>query len=824
MVSAINFAVRTVAGATQLGTVAGEGQSNLIAVQPGQSVSLNLSPGSVVAYTQQGNDLLVQLMDGRTIVLSGYFVNAGGAANKLYLSSYDELIEVRVAGGVDGVLFADYGPMQAMEKWSPLDGLRFSQSDVLDDALVASNEPAGMAGLVPGLLAGGGAAAGLGGLGTAAAVAGGAVLLGGGGGGTGGGGNTGGGTGGTGGGGAGGGGTGGGGTGGGGTGGGGSGGGGTGGGGTGGVHTPPSVNQSPSTPVTTNSSNPAVVVTGGGHPGDTVLVTVGGQTGTATIGGNGRWTVTFTGPTLPPDGTYVPAVVVTNTVTGGTTNLTAPTVIIDMTPPVFVVQDGTTGTNDIHNIAAYAQTNGRTVISGTGEVGATVTVVANGHTVQAVVQPNGIWTVSFTQAQIPGGEFRTVPVSIFSTDVHGNVSATQTSSIAIDTVANPITQVLVAGADNTVNLIESQGGFTITGFSLPRAQLTLTIGTHSTTVTAGADGSWSAFFGGGLVTQNGAANVQISTVDGAQNLNVQNVSFMVDTVASASISSAASQGFAGSINAAEAAAGVNITGRADAGSSLVINFEGQNRTATADANGNWTANFSLAHLIGANAVERLAQVSVTATDPHGNTASSTIQFTIDTRAPNDPRITGDVGDTQFISGVLIDAAPATQQYFAVADTGAAQQLTASRLFADDANGDPVFAGQVNFSVNVPNGTYLVVRDTDAAGNESSTLHLRAANEVTVDLARAGLQQFDFGTINLSSADANLTLDAARILALTGADRQMTITGDIDDTVTLRGAQDTQTNVSAHGETYRLYTLGSGASVLIDDDILVNLTS
>jgi hypothetical protein len=82
----------------------------------------------------------------------------------------------------------------------------------------------------------------------------------------------------------------------------------------------------------------------------------------------------------------------------------------------------------------------------------------------------------------------------------------------------------------------------------------------------------------------------------------------------------------------------------------------------------------------------------------------------------------------------------------------------------------------------------------------------------------------FGTINLSSADANLVLDTAQVLALTGADKQMSITGDLDDTVTLRGAQETQTTVTAHGETYRLYTLGSGASVLIDDDILVNHTN
>jgi hypothetical protein len=92
----------------------------------------------------------------------------------------------------------------------------------------------------------------------------------------------------------------------------------------------------------------------------------------------------------------------------------------------------------------------------------------------------------------------------------------------------------------------------------------------------------------------------------------------------------------------------------------------------------------------------------------------------------------------------------------------------------------------------------------------------------VGLDRAGLQGFDFGTIDLTSADANLTLNAARVLALTGADKQMTITGGADDVVNLQGATATTTTVNAHGETYKLYTLGtSGASVLIDDDILVN---
>lgn len=42
MVSAIDFAVRDVAGGSQRGTVAGEGQGNFIQVASGDSVSLNV--------------------------------------------------------------------------------------------------------------------------------------------------------------------------------------------------------------------------------------------------------------------------------------------------------------------------------------------------------------------------------------------------------------------------------------------------------------------------------------------------------------------------------------------------------------------------------------------------------------------------------------------------------------------------------------------------------------------------------------------------------------------------------------------------------------
>lgn len=897
MVSAVNFAVRTGAGSAQQGLVAGENQSNLISVGSGQHISLNLSPGSVVAYQQQGTDLIVQLVDGRSIVLANYFGAPAGQENKLYLSSNDEISEVRVSSGVDGVLFADYGPAEALDKWSPLDDLRFSQADLMDDVMVVSNEPAGMAMLVPGLLAGGG---GIGTLGTVAAVAGGAALLGGG---------------------TGGGGTGGGDTGGGGTGGGGTGGGGTGGGGTGGGTgpVPPTVN--PATPpvITTNTTNPTLVVTGTGQPGDTVRVTIGGQTETTTIGSNGTWGTTFTGSNLPSDGTHPAAVAVTSGTTGTVTNLTGPTFVIDMTPPAFVVQDGTLAVGDIHNIATYAASNGATVISGQGEAGATMSVTANGFTQTALVGATGTWSVSFTQAQLPGGDYREVPVTLTATDINGNVSAASTGLIAIDTVRNIIGFTSAGGADNTVNLSESQNGFEVKGTSVAGAVLMVTIGGSTQPVTAGADGRWTAAFGGGVVGADGMATVSVSSTDAAGNPNSQSYQFRVDKVATVGINDVAvnnilsgaenaatipvtgtseigttsvvvtwggrdvvaavnpatgawsanfpanlfgamqatattmvvnsidAYGNRGSsshvvtvdtmaaasignvqmgnniINAAEANSGVTLTGSSDPNSRILIAFEGQTFSTTADANGNWSTNVSLANL---GAVERSSVITVIATDSNGNvSAPVTHTVQIDTLAPNDPFITSDLGLDNSIGGVMTVTAPGEYTYFSVGGPlGAATQLGVAGFVPQEpkVNGVPVPSELAVFTTQVPDGSYLVIRDVDAAGNESSTLYLRSTAEVTIELDRVGLQGFDFGTIDLNSANANITLNARQVQELTGVDKQLTITGGTDDVVNLQGATDTTTTVTAHGETYKLYTLGtSGASVLIDDDILVN---
>lgn len=897
MVSAIDFAVRDVAGGSQRGTVAGEGQGNFIQVGSGDSVSLNLSRASVVGYEQQGGDLVVALSDGRKIVLSGYFDEAAGDVNHLYLSDNGTITEVIVSETGDGMLFADYGPVQGWDKWSPLDDLRFAEADAVSGGVIAADEPAGMAALVPGLLGGAG------GLGAAAAVVGGAAVIGGGGsGGTSGGGGDGNDT----------------------TGGG-DGNDTTDGGGGDSDRAPPTVDAQDADPLTTNTTDPQIAVTGTGEPGDSVKVTVGGVVKTTTITEDGTWSVLYPTTGLPQDGTHTAHVVVTEP--GGKTHtLTGPSFVIDMTPPDVETTSGTTQQGDVENLSEYAD---GVSLGGTGEAGAAISVVINGHTQQTTVGANGHWSVTFSQSQIPSGDYHTLPATITATDALGNVT-TINRTIAIDTQTAVAVDNSQIGGDDRMTMSESSG-FNLTGTAEAGASVAVTFEGQSVTVTANASGVWSApfaFGSFGKMTRDGL--VSVTATDAAGNTSTSSHTIHIDTevqnfrlTAVDDLSSLAAG--ADAVNAAEALNGVKVSGTVEAGSTVTVSWGDLVLPASAvtiDANGNWIATIPASAVpvgetfvtvtatardqydnisgtltqvveidrvvtpltrgggqIGGdgyiNAEEAAAGVTLTGTVeanstvwvkinggaaiqttatadgtwsitvpktslPVGDDVAMTVQVSardwvgnvrdlpmetvhIDTVAPADPVRVGDAGAGNQLYGIATALSADDYSYHTVGATGTAQEITPAAEYNGtvDVGGQPVNAHWAMFSSAVPDGTYLVINNEDAAGNGAATLYLRnTTGEVAVDLSRTGLQEFDFGTIDLSAADANLTITAQQVLALTGADKQMTIVGGADDVVSLQGATQVTTGVPAG---FKLYNLGSGASVLIEDDITLNTT-
>ncbi|MGL6208849.1 MAG: Ig-like domain-containing protein, partial [Paracoccaceae bacterium] len=716
MVNAIEFAVRDSAGRIQHGTVAGEGQGNFIRVGSGDSVSLNVAQTSVVAYEQQGGDLLIKLTDGRSILLSNYFNEMPGDLNRLYLSTNGDIVEVQVTEGSDGVLYAGYGVPESWGKWSPLDDLRFTSADGVGAYVVASDDPAGMGPLIPGLL-------GLGGLGTAAAVAGGAVLLGAGGGNGGGdGGNGGGGNG----------------------GGGGGNGGGGGGGGNGGGRATPTVDAQPVTTLTTNTTDPKMNVSGTGEPGDTVTVTIGTIVQTTTINTDGKWVVSYPSTGLPGDGSYTAQVVVTQP-NGTATNLTGPALIIDMTPPEVEVTDGTKSVGDVENLAEHAD---GVTITGEGEPGASIEVLVGTHTQTTTVSATGTWSVTFTQTQIVAGEYE-IPVKITATDPLGNRTVLN-DTIVIDTVPHPITFDSVT-ADNVVNFTESQAGLVVTGTSTAGATMSITLQGVTQQAVVAANGTWTVTYPvGTLPGGEYTATLTATTTDAAGNASSKTHSFQVDTETSVAFSSTAVAGD-NIVNATEAGAGVMLTGTTQPGATVSVAWNGTTLPATVAADGTWSVTFP-SSAITAGTYSTTA--TVTATDAAGNTASATKTVQIDTQTSvtiaNPQVVDNTVSGAEKTAGITLTGTAEAGASVAVTFEGVTRTVTAGSNGAWTAS----YA-----SSEIRAGTYastVTVTATDMAGNTATASH-QINVDTEVQIARSTLSTGSDTILNGTEAAQGLTV-------------------------------------------------------------------
>ncbi len=566
MVKAIEFAVRDSAGGLVRGAVAGDAGSNFVQMGAGEEISLNLARESVTGYARQGDDLVITLVDGRQIVLDGYF-NAVGEPNQLYLSQNGEVIAVELTTGSDGTVYAAYGPADSWDKFSTLDDLRFANGDDLALAQSVTDEPAGMAAFVPGLLGLGGAGAALIGAGVITTVIGG------------------------------------------------------GGGGGGGGPRPPTVDDPDSShTVTTETTDKTLDVSGTGEPGDEVTVTIGDETQTTTIDDDGTWSVTFPETDLPDDGTHETEVVFEHG-DGSTTTLDGPTFILDLTPPDVDITGGAKSTGDVENAEEYA--NGVT-INGTGEVGARIVVQVGTYTQTTTVGPNGTWSVTFPTTQIPNGE-REIPFTVTATDALGNDNVIR-DILVIDTIPNPISFNPVT-SDNTVSGSESAGGFSISGTSIAGATLTLTIQGITQTVTAGSDGRWTMSFPAGRLTPGEYdATITAVSTDAAGNRSTQSHTFRVDTTTTVTFAPSPIEGD-NVVNAFEARDGVVMTGRAEPGSSVVVVWNGSTMTGTTDSNGNWSVTFPASSI--ANGTYSTT-ATVTSTDAFGNTSTDTRSIQVDT--------------------------------------------------------------------------------------------------------------------------------------------------------------------------------------------------
>ena len=656
--NAINFVVRTSAGALERGVVGADDQGYLIEAGGGREVSLNLHSSDMRGYDRAGNDLQITLADGRVIILEDYF---DGGGSRLFLSTEGVLSEVAFAEGDGGVLFAQYGEVTAWGKWSPDDALIFfDRAEIAATDMVASDNEGGVSMLAAGLLAGGSL---LPMLGAGAAVAAGASVL---------------------------------------------------------ASDGDGGSDGPSDPTVNDGEfviggdgltdeDRTVLVSGTANEGDTVVVTIGDKTQTTTTGSDGNWSVIFTGPDFPADGVYVADVVVTGE-GGTTTQLTGPDVIIDTTPPPVDVTGGTTSTGEIITEIEF---DGGATITGTTEIGASVVIIAGGVSHVADVDAQGNWTVTLESTIFQRGEY-VESITIVATDSFGN-STTITDGVEIDTVSSVTVNTATIETDGIVNDDERSDGVEITGTTDVGSTVVVEMNGYTRTATVDAQGNWSVTF---IATEiplgEVMTTVTATATDANGNTSTASGDMQIDTfVRNFDVASQAG-GADGIVNADEASQGMTVTGTTEPGATVSVVLGGVSRDASVDASGNWTVTFLPGEL---PAGEQTVTMTASSTDIAGNTAVETRSVVFDTDAGlltiSPAPIEGDdvVNETEASDGVVITGTSTPNAMVDVTLDGVSKtvQTSATGIWTANYLAGEVRAGEYEAQITA----YTV----DAAGNE-----------------------------------------------------------------------------------------------------------
>lgn len=551
-----------------------------------------------------------------------------------------------------------------------------------------------------------------------------------------------------------------------------------------------------------------LTLTGTTEPGGTVTLSLGGQTVQATVATDGSWTASFSAGQLPAGEQTLTLTAVATDPAGNTDTLTQD-VRIDTDAGILTISPAPVEGDDLVNMV---EASDGVVLTGTSNPYQMVDVTMNGvtHTVQT--DGAGNWTAPFAANEIAPGTY-TADITATITDSAGN-TLTRTDSVDVDTeVLNFAASGTPVEGDNVINASEASNGFTLTGTTEPGGSVTVSFEGASRAAQVDGSGNWTVSFSAGEIPAGEmASGAMIDTVDRAGNIASTSVSFAIDTEVNALSMSADPVTADNVVNAQEALAGITLTGEVEAGSSVTVSINGVQHSATVSGS-SWSVDIPPSSMPQGTMD---APVMISATDAAGNTRSVTETIAFDTDTPGAPNAESYTRDHNGLRGVSLE----------MSDHDVEIGHVVSDLQVDGVSFADVDIPVLNetsyaFTQNVPDGSHLVITQTDAAGNQSGT-YLVVDDTTTSDVAFTDnlantLGSFQIETIDLQFAeDSALTITEAQIEALSDTTNTVMVQGGGDDSVTITGAQAAGSQVQ-DGTTYNVFTLGD-ATLLIEDDI------
>ncbi|WP_424677676.1 beta strand repeat-containing protein, partial [Enterobacter hormaechei] len=364
----------------------------------------------------------------------------------------------------------------------------------------------------------------------------------------------------------------------------------------------------------------------------TVTITFGGKSYTATVDAEGKWTATVPSADLTglKDGDASVQVSVTNV--NGNSASAGREYSVDATAPSVTIN--TIATDDILN-ASEAQSDLAISGTSTAEAGQTVIVSLNGKDYTTTVSANGSWTLNVPAADLAGLTDGSVTVTASVSDKAGNPASVD-HALTVDVTVPAVTIHTVAG-DDVINVAEHNQAQIISGSATGAAagdKVTVTIGGQTYTTVLDAAGNWSVGVPANVISglSDGTVTVSVSVTDAAGNTGSGTHNVTVDTgLPSVSFNAISDDNV---LNAVEKGQDLSVSGTSAnlaEGTLVTVTLNGKNYTATTAADGTWSLTVPAADLAGLG--QASYTLNATATNGVGNSVSNSANLLVDTALP-----------------------------------------------------------------------------------------------------------------------------------------------------------------------------------------------